>query len=101
MGEQGLGDDSLKELQGELLRNPECGDVMRGAGGFRKMRFAMLGRGKSRSLRVIYLDVQEYSTIYLVLAYHKSEKDTLSPTECAELKQIAKNIKVNLGKRNG
>jgi len=31
-----------------------------------------------------------------MLAYPKSEKDTLSPSECGELKQIAANIKKNL-----
>jgi hypothetical protein len=91
-----LSDDDLKLLQGDLLRSPTCGAIMRGTGGFRKMRFALPGRGKSGGLRVIYLDIPELKTLYLMLAYPKSEKDTLSPAECTELKQISTSIKKNL-----
>ena len=76
-----------------------CGDVIRGTGGFRKMRVSLSGRGKSGGLRVIYLDVPEFNTLYLVLAYPKSDKDTLSHAECNELKQISVNIKKNLRER--
>jgi hypothetical protein len=97
--EQRLSDEHLRLLQGELLRNPVCGDVMRETGGFRKMRFALPGSGKSGGVRVIYLDISEYFTLYLVLTYPKSEKDNLSSSERSELKQIATNIKNNLRKR--
>jgi hypothetical protein len=96
---QHLFDDDLKLLQGDLLRNPICGAVIRGTGGFRKMRFSLPGRGKSGGLRVIYLDVPEFETLYLMLAYPKGEKETLNPAECNELKRIAANIKNNLRKR--
>ena len=99
--EQRLSDENLCALQGELLREPTCGDVMRETGGFRKMRFALPGGGKSGGLRVIYLDIPEFSTLYLLLAYPKSEKDNISPAERAELKQIAANIKNNLRERGG
>ena len=97
--EQDLNDENLRLLQGELLRNPKIGDVIKGTGGFRKMRFAIPGRGKSRGIRVIYLDIEEYETLYLVLSYPKSEKDTLTHAECTELNQIAVNIKNNLRNR--
>jgi hypothetical protein len=94
--DQYLSDEDLRSLQDELLKEPMRGDVMRGAGGFRKMRFAFPGRGKSGSLRVVYLDIPEFSTLYLALVYPKSEKDNLSSTERDELRQIAVNIKDNL-----
>ena len=97
--DQGLSDDSLRLLQDELLRNPACGDVMRGTGGFRKMRFALPSRGKSGGLRVVYLDIPSFETLYLMLAYPKSEKDDLTDAERNELKQIAANIKNNLRER--
>ena len=98
--EQNLSDEYLRSLQGELLRDPECGDVIRGTGGFRKMRFALPGGGKSGGLRVIYLDITDCETLYLMYAYPKSVKDTLSDAECNELKQIAANIKRNLRERS-
>ena len=97
--EQCLFDEDLQALQGELLNNPKRGDVMRGTGGFRKIRFALQRRGKSKSLRVIYLDIPAFGILYLMLAYPKSEKDTLSSAECNELKLIAAGIKKNLRER--
>ena len=100
LNEQNLTDEHLRMLQTELLHNPKSGEVMRGTGGFRKKRYPLPGRGKSGGIRVIYLDVQEYDMLYLVLAYPKSEKDTLSTVECKELKIIATNIKKNLHEQN-
>ena len=83
-------------LQTELLHDPKKGNVIRGTGGFRKKRHHLPGRGKSGGIRVIYLDIQEHKTLYLVLAYPKNVKDTLSIAEANELKIIATNIKKNL-----
>ena len=52
----GLTDADLRRLQEELLANPNVGVVMQGTGGVRKMRFAFENRGKSGSVRVIYVD---------------------------------------------
>ena len=93
---QRLTDDDLRLLQDKLVHNPQLGDVMQGTGGFRKMRHAVPEKGKSGGLRVIYLDIPEFETLYLLLAYPKSEKDNLSNSECNELKQISSNIKSNL-----
>ena len=86
-------------LQTELLHDPKKGNVIRGTGGFRKKRHHLPGRGKSGGIRVIYLDIQEYETLYLVLAYPKNVKDTLSTSEANELKKIASNIMKNLQKQ--
>ena len=93
-----LNDTTLRELQDELLRNPLTGSVIQGTGGFRKMRFALEGRGKSGGIRVIYLDIPDFAMLYLMLAYPKSEKDNLAPAERNELKQISDSIKQNLQK---
>ena len=98
--ELNLTDEHLRILQTELLQNPKIGDVIRGTGGFRKKRHPLPGRGKSGGIRIIYLDIQEYETLYLVLAYPKNIKDTLSTSEVNELKVIATNIKKNLQERN-
>lgn len=49
----GLGEEELRDLQSFLLEHPEAGDVMPGAGGVRKLRWARLGRGKSGGVRTI------------------------------------------------
>lgn len=42
-----LNDDEYRKLQAELAGNPEAGDMMPGTGGFRKMRWADVRRGRS------------------------------------------------------
>ena len=86
----GLNDSDLRRLQEELLADPKIGDVMRKTGGIRKMRFAFEKRGKSGSVRVIYVDFEVYEKIFLLTAYAKNEKDNLSDAECNELKQLIK-----------
>ena len=49
--EMGLDDNDLQNLQVELLKNPQIGNVIRGTGKLRKMRFAFQNRGKSGSSR--------------------------------------------------
>lgn len=86
--DMGLNDDDLKRLQEELLADPKIGAVMRGTGGVRKMRFAFEQRGKSGSVRVIYVDFEVYEKIFLITAYPKNEKDNLTDAERNEIKQM-------------
>ena len=84
----GLTDDDLKRLQEELLADPTVGRLMQGTGGVRKMRFAFENRGKSGSVRVIYVDFEIHEKLYLLTAYPKSEKDNLTKGERNELKKL-------------
>ena len=92
----GLNDDDLKRLQVELLSDPKVGAVMRGTGGVRKMRFAFEQRGKSGSVRVIYVDFEVYERIYLITAYTKSEKDNLTEKERNEIHRLIDILKAQL-----
>lgn len=74
----GLTDADLLRLQAELLADPKVGEVMRGTGGVRKMRFAFEHKGKSGGVRVIYIDFEVYEKIYLLTAYAKNEEENLS-----------------------
>ena len=74
--------------------------TMQECGGFRKTRGSSKESSKRGGFRVIYLDVPEYKVLYLVLAYPKSEKDSLTAGEKKELRKIAENIKHNLRKTN-
>ena len=77
----GLTDADLIRLQAELLADPKVGDVMRGTGGVRKMRFAFEHKGKSGGVRVVYVDFEVYEKIYLITAYTKKEKENLTKEE--------------------
>lgn len=84
----GLDDNDLRRLQEEILADPKIGSVMQGTGGIRKMRFAFEHRGKSGSIRVIYIDFEVYEKIFLITAYPKNEKDNLTQSERNELRQL-------------
>ncbi|PPK47528.1 hypothetical protein B0G57_101493 [Trinickia symbiotica] len=43
-----LADDEYRALQVELMGNPEAGDVIKGTGGLRKLRFGDKRRGKGK-----------------------------------------------------
>lgn len=97
----GLNDDDMRRLEKELLDNPKIGPVMRGTGKVRKMRFAFENRGKSGSVRVIYVDFEVYEKIYLVNAYQKSEKDNITSAEANDLRKLVKLLEESLEKNSG
>lgn len=49
-----LDDDNYAALQQHLIRQPDAGDLIRGSGGFRKVRWSAPGRGKRAGVRIIY-----------------------------------------------
>ncbi|WP_034456900.1 type II toxin-antitoxin system RelE/ParE family toxin [Buttiauxella noackiae] len=85
-------DDELKELQKELIETPDKGDLIQKTGGLRKIRMATGTQGKSGSARVIYFLATE-EVIYLVMAYPKNIKDSLTDAEKAALKKLTKLLK--------
>ena len=64
-----------------LSVHPEAGDVIRGTGGIRKIRWAMPGRGKRGGSRVVYYWLTARDHIYLLTVYAKGVKDDLTPAE--------------------
>ena len=84
-----LRDDEYRLLQNHLIEYPDAGDVIRGSGGVRKVRWASGGKGKSGGVRVIYYWLKADDQIFLLTLYGKSEKENLS---AAELKRIVKLI---------
>jgi mRNA-degrading endonuclease RelE of RelBE toxin-antitoxin system len=70
------------------MANPESGDLIRGAGGLRKLRWAGSGRGKRGGLRVIYYWHVPGNIILFLLAYPKNEQKNLTPAQIKILKSI-------------
>lgn len=83
-----LPDDELNAMQWMLMASPECGDLIRGSGGLRKLRWAGSGRGKRGGLRIIYYWHASDSIILLLLAYPKNEQENLSPSQLKLLRAI-------------
>lgn len=49
-----FGDEQYQLLQAFLMSNPKAGDVIRGSGGVRKLRWGIGSQGKRGGSRVIY-----------------------------------------------
>jgi hypothetical protein len=83
-----LNDDGYRNLQTELAGNPEAGDIMPGTGGFRKMRWADIRRGKGRrgGLRIVYYHFRSDHQIWLMTIYDKDEASDLTVKEKKTLK---------------
>ena len=80
-------DEELKQLQQELLKDPNRGDLIVGSGGLRKIRVARKGGGKSGGYRVIYYRSTP-KVIFFLLAYPKSKQDNLSKAELKLLREL-------------
>ena len=82
-----LDDDGYRELQLQLTRDPDAGDVIPGTGGFRKLRWADRRRhkGKRGGLRIIYYYLIADTQIWLMTLY---DKDTMADLSAAEKRAL-------------
>ncbi len=64
-------------FQEYLAANPDMGNVVRGSGGVRKVRWSRRGTGKSGGVRVLYFARTEAGQIWLLLIYAKSAVDSI------------------------
>jgi hypothetical protein len=82
-----------------LSDNPEAGDLIRGSGGVRKLRWAMPGRGKSGGVRVIYYFHGEEMPLWLLTLFAKHEQSNLSDEEVNVLAKPVGTLKDELRRR--
>lgn len=83
-----LSDDEYADMQLDLAERPDRGNVIEGSGGIRKIRFGLMGRGKSGGVRVIYYWRAARDTILMLDVYAKNEKSDLTPDEIKTLRRI-------------
>ncbi len=87
-----LNDDEFAALQFWLMAYPEAGDIMKGSGGVRKIRWKAKGKGKRGGLRVIYFLKSKDDEIFLLSIFHKSEVSDLTKDEIRALKKLVKEL---------
>ncbi len=83
-----LPEESCRAIQIALLLRPEAGDLIRGSGGLRKIRWSEPGKGKRGGLRIIYYWDKPRDRIYMLFPYRKSRKDDLSRDQIRALKRL-------------
>ena len=55
-----------EQIVSTVAANPECGELMQGTGGFRKVRVGRGGMGKRGGARVVYILRNDAFPIFLV-----------------------------------
>jgi hypothetical protein len=81
-------EEELREFQNYVLETPDAGDVIKGTGGIRKVRWQQKGVGKRGGLRIIYFWQVADGHIYLLTVYQKNEYEDLSKDEYKLLKKV-------------
>lgn len=87
------GKSLLKRIQDEIIKDPSKGDVIPGTGGVRKIRISKDSSGKSGGYRVIYLDLPEKRTIYLLTIYDKRVKENITEEQKKVIRILAQKLK--------
>ena len=72
-----LEDDEYAALQQALVAKPDSGDLVRGSGGVRKLRWGVAGRGKRGGVRVIYYLRSLQGEIWMLTVYAKNEEASI------------------------
>ena len=75
-----------------IAANPECGVLLQGGSGLRKVRFGVAGRGKRGGVRIIYYFHDRSTPIFLLTVFAKNERDDLSRSELSQLAAVARQI---------
>jgi len=75
--ERYLDDATYVQLQAQLNARPECGVLVPGSGGLRKLRWARDGSGKRGGLRVIYYALRADGQIWLLALYSKNVQENI------------------------
>ncbi len=65
------------EFAAYIATTPRAGDLIRGSGGCRKVRWSRPGSGKSGGVRVIYVARLVSGAVVLLTIYGKGERDTI------------------------
>jgi hypothetical protein len=80
-----------------LSADPECGDVIRGGGGIRKVRVPLAGRGKRGGARVIYYFSSRTIPVFLLTVFAKNRQEDLSAAQINRYAKIVKLIAQEFG----
>jgi mRNA-degrading endonuclease RelE of RelBE toxin-antitoxin system len=72
-----LSDDEYAALQLSIAANPQAGEIVRGSGGVRKLRWSGSGRGKRGGIRVIYYLRTIRGEVWMLTLYAKNEADSI------------------------
>jgi hypothetical protein len=83
-----LTEKEYRELQLVLVNDPGLGEIIKGSGGLRKVRWMLPGRGKRGGARIFYYWAVSDERLLMLFMYPKNERSDLTATQIATLRQI-------------
>jgi hypothetical protein len=86
-----ISDEEYRQVQLELIRNPEIGVVIRGSGGVRKLRWRARGRGKRGGCRIIYFVRHSENVFWMLTIYPKNVRDSIPGHLLKKIRQEIEN----------
>ena len=88
-------DDVLRQMQDELLQNPERGNMVQGLGGIRKARAAnpARGKGKKGGYRYLFLYLEHKQHIHLLYLLDKDEQEDSDDNQRKALRKMVADLK--------
>lgn len=87
-----LDDRNRAALVDYLAYNPTAGDLIKGTGGVRKLRWGLEGRGKRGGARVIYFHHSAALPLFLLTAYAKNVRADLSQADRNDFQRLTKSL---------
>jgi hypothetical protein len=87
---QGDSGDKCRQIENEILNNPEVGDIVAGTGGVRKFRVsdANRGKGKRGGIRVFFLDLSHVAKTHILFLLYKGEAADLNENERKAIREL-------------
>jgi len=70
--------EDFEDFKKQLAENPNCGDLVSGTGGLRKVRLKSSSGGKSGGFRICYYNDKPNKSIFLLFIYSKNEQENIS-----------------------
>jgi hypothetical protein len=83
-----MDDEEREKLVAFLAYNPNAGDVLKGAGGVRKVRWARKGEGKSAGFRVIFFFHSGNIPLFALNIFAKNDRANITQAERNALKEL-------------
>ncbi|HET9069430.1 MAG TPA: type II toxin-antitoxin system RelE/ParE family toxin [Amaricoccus sp.] len=88
----GVTASEVQALEQSVAGDPLAGDLTKGLGGIRKVRFGFGGRGKRGGGRAIYFLMVADDAVAMLFAYAKNEQEDLTPAQRKEALRIMREI---------
>ncbi len=87
-----ISDSDREAIIDFVAKNPDAGDVIKGSGGARKLRFAAPGRGKSGGYRVVTFYSGQDIPVFLLSIFAKGDKTNLTDSEVNVLRTVLRTL---------